>query len=57
MPEQAHQEERHALFVACPCLLRIYDGPGRELAEGSSWHNWFKNAEFRSVRDKARAGQ
>jgi len=37
--------------------LRIYYGLGRELAEGSSWPNWFKDAEFRTIRDKARAGQ
>lgn len=37
--------------------LRIYYGLGRELAEGSSWPNWFQGTEFRGIRDKARAGQ
>ena len=37
--------------------LNIYYGLGRQLAEGAAWPNWYKTAEFRSVRDKSRAGQ
>jgi len=37
--------------------LNIYYSLGRQLAEGAAWPNWYKTAEFRSVRDKSRAGQ
>ena len=30
---------------------------GRELAQGSSWPNWYTSAEFRAIRDKSRAGK
>ncbi len=30
---------------------------GRSLAEGSSWPNWYKSAEFRSIRDKSRVAK
>ncbi len=29
---------------------------GRELAEGSSWPNWYPSAEFKAVRDRSRGG-
>ena len=29
---------------------------GRELAESDAWPNWYPNAEFRSIRDRSRAG-
>lgn len=35
--------------------LAIFYGLGRQLAEGSSWPNWYPTAEFRAVRDKSRA--
>ncbi len=37
--------------------LTLYYRLGRQLADGKSWPNWYKTAEFRSVRDKSRAGQ
>jgi Zn-dependent M28 family amino/carboxypeptidase len=37
--------------------LKIYYGLGRQLAEGESWPNWYKDAEFRAIRDKSRAGE
>lgn len=37
--------------------LTIYYQLGRELADGSMWPNWYPTAEFRAIRDKARAGQ
>lgn len=36
--------------------LRIYYGLGRTLAEGQMWPNWYKDAEFRAIRDKSRGG-
>jgi Zn-dependent M28 family amino/carboxypeptidase len=36
--------------------LRIYYRLGRELADGTTWPNWYPSAEFRAVRDKSRAG-
>jgi Zn-dependent M28 family amino/carboxypeptidase len=30
---------------------------GRSLAEGSDWPNWYKRAEFRSIRDKSRVAK
>jgi Zn-dependent M28 family amino/carboxypeptidase len=36
--------------------LTIFYGLGRQLAEGTSWPNWYPEAEFRAVRDKSRAG-
>lgn len=36
--------------------LNIYYAMGRALAEGDAWPNWYKDAEFRAVRDKSRAG-
>ncbi len=37
--------------------LTIYYGLGRKLADDTSlWPNWYKTAEFRGIRDKARAG-
>ncbi|MGJ3648561.1 M28 family metallopeptidase [Sphingomonas sp. GlSt437] len=35
--------------------LTIYYRLGRELANGTSWPNWYKTAEFRSIRDQSRA--
>lgn len=35
--------------------LTIYYQLGRELADGEMWPNWYKTAEFRSVRDASRA--
>lgn len=37
--------------------LTIFYRLGRQLAEGSTWPNWYPNAEFRAIRDKSRAGQ
>ncbi|OYY79652.1 MAG: peptidase M28 [Sphingomonas sp. 28-62-20] len=37
--------------------LTLYYRLGRELAEGTSWPNWYKTAEFRVIRDKSRQGQ
>ncbi len=37
--------------------LQLYYGLGRQLADGSDWPNWYKTAEFRAIRDKARAGK
>ncbi|UYY57895.1 M28 family metallopeptidase [Sphingomonas sp. S2-65] len=36
--------------------LGIFYTLGRQLAEGSTWPNWYPTAEFRTVRDKSRAG-
>jgi Zn-dependent M28 family amino/carboxypeptidase len=37
--------------------LRIYYGLGRTLADDTSlWPNWYPSAEFRGIRDRARAG-
>jgi Zn-dependent M28 family amino/carboxypeptidase len=30
---------------------------GRDLAAGNDWPNWYPTAEFRTIRDKSRAGQ
>lgn len=35
--------------------LQIFYTLGRRLAEGSTWPNWYPDAEFRAVRDKSRA--
>ena len=37
--------------------LQLAYAIGRELADGEAWPNWYPTAEFRSVRDKSRAGQ
>ena len=37
--------------------LTIYFQMGRLLADGNAWPNWYKDAEFRAIRDKTRAGQ
>ncbi len=34
--------------------LSIYYQLGRQLAEGDSWPNWYKAAEFRAIRDASR---
>ncbi len=34
--------------------LTIYYQMGRLLAQGDSWPNWYKTAEFRAIRDKSR---
>ncbi|MCD2324824.1 M28 family metallopeptidase [Sphingomonas sp. IC-56] len=36
--------------------LGIFYTLGRQLAEGSTWPNWYPTAEFRAIRDKSRAG-
>ncbi|KQN25557.1 peptidase M28 [Sphingomonas sp. Leaf33] len=36
--------------------LRLYYRVGRELAGGKDWPNWVKGDEFRSIRDRSRAG-
>jgi Zn-dependent M28 family amino/carboxypeptidase len=36
--------------------LTLYYQLGRELASGSMWPNWYKTSEFRTIRDKDRAG-
>jgi Zn-dependent M28 family amino/carboxypeptidase len=36
--------------------LTLYYQLGRELASGSIWPNWYKTSEFRTIRDKDRAG-
>jgi hypothetical protein len=30
---------------------------GRELAEGTTWPNWYASSEFRGVRDRSRGGK
>ena len=35
--------------------LQIFYALGRQLAEGSTWPNWYPGAEFRAVRDQSRA--
>jgi Zn-dependent M28 family amino/carboxypeptidase len=37
--------------------LTIYYNLGRSLAESDAWPNWYKDAEFRAIRDKDRAGK
>ena len=36
--------------------LDVYYALGRQLAEGSTWPNWYPTAEFRAIRDTSRAG-
>jgi Zn-dependent M28 family amino/carboxypeptidase len=36
--------------------LDLYEGLGRELANGTQWPNWFADSEFRAVRDASRKG-
>ena len=37
--------------------LQIYYGVGRKLADDTTlWPNWYRTAEFRTIRDKSRAG-
>ena len=36
--------------------LTVYYRLGRELADGTSWPNWYRTSEFRAIRDKSRAG-
>lgn len=35
--------------------LTIYYRLGREMADGAMWPNWYRDAEFRAIRDKSRA--
>lgn len=35
--------------------LTIYYQLGRELADGTTWPNWYPTAEFRAIRDRSRA--
>ncbi len=37
--------------------VQLYHELGRELAEGAMWPNWYRTAEFRSVRDMSRGGK
>ena len=37
--------------------LNIYYELGRELANGTSWPNWYEGSEFRKVRDQSRKGK
>lgn len=37
--------------------LALYYQLGRKLATGQAWPNWYKTAEFRALRDAARAGK
>ena len=37
--------------------VELFYSIGRELAESNAWPNWYPTAEFRSIRDKSRAGQ
>lgn len=37
--------------------LDVYYGLGRQLAQGKNWPNWYRNSEFRRVRDQQRAGR
>lgn len=37
--------------------LALYHDVGRELADGTAWPNWHPTAEFRTLRDRSRAGQ
>ncbi|HUD95201.1 M28 family metallopeptidase [Sphingobium sp.] len=37
--------------------LKLYYGVGRELATTSDWPNWVEGDEFRTIRDKDRAGK
>jgi Zn-dependent M28 family amino/carboxypeptidase len=36
--------------------LQLYARFGRQLADGTTWPNWYPTAEFRAIRDKSRAG-
>ncbi len=35
--------------------VQLYYALGRSLADGADWPNWYKTAEFRSIRDQSRA--
>ena len=37
--------------------LQLYYGIARELADGSTWPNWYPGSEFRAVRDASRKGK
>ncbi|MCW3835348.1 M28 family metallopeptidase [Sphingomonas canadensis] len=37
--------------------LTIFYQLGRQLADGGAWPNWYKDAEFRKIRDDSRAGK
>jgi len=37
--------------------LQLFYDLGRQLANSDTWPNWYKDAEFRSIRDKSRAGK
>ncbi|MEN3748023.1 M28 family metallopeptidase [Sphingomonas sp. HF-S3] len=37
--------------------LNIFFWMGRELADGTTWPAWYKDAEFREIREKSRAGK
>ncbi|MDF7775871.1 M28 family metallopeptidase [Sphingomonas sp. AOB5] len=37
--------------------LNLFFWLGRQLADGDTWPNWYKDAEFRGIRDKSRAGK
>ncbi|MEI9851156.1 MAG: M28 family metallopeptidase [Sphingomonas sp.] len=37
--------------------LTLFYRLGRQLADGNAWPNWYKDAEFRAIRDKSRAGK
>jgi Zn-dependent M28 family amino/carboxypeptidase len=37
--------------------LELFYAIGRDLATSEAWPNWYPTAEFRSIRDKSRAGQ
>ena len=36
--------------------LTLYAELGRQLADGNAWPNWYQGTEFRTIRDKSRAG-
>jgi Zn-dependent M28 family amino/carboxypeptidase len=37
--------------------LNLFYWLGRQLADGDTWPKWYKDAEFREIRDKSRAGK
>ncbi|TDN85412.1 Zn-dependent M28 family amino/carboxypeptidase [Stakelama pacifica] len=37
--------------------LTVYYQMGRELADGTSWPNWYESSEFRKIRDQSRAAE
>jgi Zn-dependent M28 family amino/carboxypeptidase len=37
--------------------LDVYYRLGRQLADGTTWPNWYPTAEFRAIRDKSRTGR